>query len=131
MSRDKELFETITSETHRRAEEMCSSLSTNLGLERRGQTTYYQGAVSDMGAGNSRFVKVTVAESGKNKDLTVISETPLNETNKALLVYRLAPGQDLKYLGRHKDSRPGTRQDDDPEKIFFTQFKILQDVRRR
>lgn len=131
MTRDKELFEAVSTDTLKRAEEMCASLSTNLGLERRGQTTYYQGAISDMDAGKARFTKVTVAETGRNRVLTVISDEPLAETKKALLVYRAAPGRDMKYVGRHEASRPGTRQDDDPEEAFFTQYDILQDVRKR
>lgn len=129
--RDKELFETITSDTVRRAEEMCASLSTKLGLERRGQTTYYEGAISDMEASKVRFTKVTVAETGRNRALTVISEQPLPENRKALLVYRMAPGRDMKYLGRHKASRPGNRQEDREKNRFFTQFDIVQDVRKR
>ncbi len=131
MTRDKELFEALTSETVKRAEEMCASLSTNLGLERRGQTTYYQGAISDMTASKSRFIKVTVAESGRARNLTIISEAPLAETRKALLVFRTGPGKDVKYLGMHKDSRPGNRQDDEDKNLFFSQFDILQDVRSK
>lgn len=131
MTRDKELFEALTSDTVKRAEEMCASLSTNLGLERRGQTTYYQGAISDMSVPNAKFVKATVAEAGRARNLTVITDTPLPETRKALLVFRTAPGQDMKYLGMHKDSRAGNRQDDEPESQFFTQFDIIQDVRSK
>jgi hypothetical protein len=131
MSRDKELFEALTSDTVKRAEEMCASLSTTLGLERRGQTTYYQGAISDMSASASRFTKVTVAESGRARNLTVISEKPLSESRKALLVFRTGPGQDMKYLGVHKDSRAGNRQDDEDKNLFFAQFDILQDVRNK
>lgn len=129
MSRDKEIFETITSDTLRRAEEMCSSLSTSLGLERRGQTTYYPGAISDMNQSGSRFIKVTVAESNQNNTLTVVSDEPLPASNNALLVYRLAPAQDMKYMGRYRDSRRGVRREDTDEQ-HFTIFEIVQDVRR-
>lgn len=134
MTRDKDLYESISSDTIKRAEEMCSSLSADLFLERRGQTTYYEGAISDMSdmsGSNSRFTKVTVAESGKTNMLTVISKSPLPESKKALLVYRLAPGQDMKYLGRNAASRPGTRQDDDSQAGYFSSFDIIQDVRKR
>ncbi len=131
MSRDKELFEALTEDTVKRAEEMCASLSTSLGLERRGQTTYYQGAVSDMTADSGRFTKVTVAEAGRERNVTVISDVPLPETRKALLVYRMAPGDDMKYIGIIGSARSGNRQDDEPGNQYFARFDILQDVRKR
>jgi hypothetical protein len=131
MDRDKKLFEALSDETVKRAEEMCASLSTSLGLERRGQTTYYQGAVSDMSVSGGRFVKVTVAESGRERNVTVISDEPLPETRKALLVYRMAPGNDMKYIGIVGAPRPGNRQDDEPGKQYFARFDIMQDVRKR
>ncbi len=131
MPRDKELFEALTEDTVKRAEEMCASLSTSLGLERRGQTTYYQGAVSDMIANTGRFTKVTVAEAGRERNVTVISDDPLPETRKALLVYRMAPGNDMKYIGIIGSPRSGNRQDDEPGKQYFARFDIVQDVRKR
>jgi hypothetical protein len=131
MQRDKELFEALTEDTVKRAEEMCASLSTSLGLERRGQTTYYQGAISDMAANSGRFTKVTVAETGRDRNVTVISDAPLEETRKALLVYRMAPGNDMKYIGIIGSPRNGNRQDDEPGKQYFARFEIVQDVRKR
>lgn len=130
MPRDKELFEALTDDTVKRAEEMCASLSTTLGLERRGQTTYYQGAVSDMTTNSGRFTKVTVAETGRERNVTVISDAPLSETRKALLVYRMAPGNDMKYIGSIGEPRSGNRQDDEPGQQYFARFDIQQDVRK-
>lgn len=129
---DDDIYEFVSSDTIKRAEEMCSSLSSTIGLERRGQTTYYQGAISDMNATGSRFSKVTVADSGKSADqFTLISEKPLPSSSNALLVYRAGPGDDMKYLGKHGDTRPGKRQDDEEANRHITTFTILRDVRKR
>lgn len=129
---DDDIYEFVSSDTIKRAEEMCSSLSSNIGLERRGQTTYYQGAISDMNGTGSRFSKVTVADSGKSADqLTLISEKPLPSTSNALLVFRAGPGDDMKYLGRHADTRPGQRQDDEEANRHIAIYTILRDVRKR
>ncbi|NBB92321.1 MAG: hypothetical protein GVY32_04035 [Gammaproteobacteria bacterium] len=130
--RDDDIYEFVNSDTIKRAEEMCSSLSSTLGLERRGQTTFYQGAISDMGAATSRFSKVTVADSGSGNDqLTLIAEKPLPSSNNALLVYRAGPGDDLKYLGKHGDTRPGQRTDDVGQERHIATYTILRDVRQR
>lgn len=130
--RDDDIYEFFDEETLKRADELVSSLSSNLGLERRGQTTYYQGAVSDMNQSGSRFIKVTVADSGKDSDqLVLVSEQPLAASNKSLLVYRAGPGHDLKYMGLTDESRPGQRQEDEGENRFFTLYTIDQDVRKR
>lgn len=129
---DDEIYEFMTDDTIRRAEEMCSSLSSTIGLERRGQTTYFQGAISDMQGSGGRFSKVTVADSGKSSDqFTLISDEPLPSSRNALLVFRAGPGKDLKYLGRHGDTRPGQRQDDDEAGRHITTYTILRDVRDR
>jgi len=129
---DDDIYEFVSDDTIKRAEEMCSSLSSSIGLERRGQTTYYQGAISDMNAASSRFSKVTVADSGKTSDqLTLISERPLPSSSKALLVFRAGPGDDMKYMGKHADTRPGKRQDDEDESKHIAIYTILRDVRKR
>lgn len=130
--RDDDIYEFVDEETLKRADELVSSLSSTLGLERRGQTTYYQGAVSDMNQPGSRFIKVTVADSGKdNEQLVLVSERPLAASNKALLVFRVGPGHDLKYMGLTDESRPGQRQEDEDKNEFFTVYTINQDVRKR
>lgn len=129
---DDDIYEFVTNDTIKRAEEMCSSLSSTIGLERRGQTTYYQGAISDMNATGSRFSKVVVADSGKSADqFTLVSDKPLPSSGNALLVFRAGPGDDMKYLGRHADTRPGQRQDDEDESKHITTYTILRDVRKR
>jgi len=75
---------------------------------------------------------VTVADPGHSSDqLTLITEQPLPGSNNALLVFRAAPGEDLKYLGKHGDTRPGQRQDDEEAGRHIVSFTILRDVRRR
>lgn len=129
---DDDIYEFVSNDTIKRAEEMCSSLSSSIGLERRGQTTFYQGAVSDMNESNSRFRKVTVADSGKLADqLTLISDQPLPSSSNALLVFRAGPGDDMKYLGKHADTRPGQRQDDEEVGRHIVTYTILRDVRKR
>ena len=129
---DDSIYEFVSDDTIKRAEEMCSSLSSTIGLERRGQTTYYQGAISDMEGSGGRFSKVTVADSGKSSDqFTLISEQPLPSSKNALLVFRAGPGQDLKYLGRHAETRRGQRQEDDEAERHITTYTILRDVRQR
>lgn len=129
---DDDIYEFISSDTIKRAEEMCSSLSSTIGLERRGQTTFYQGAISDMSQMGGRFSKVTVADPGNGRDqMTLISEKPLPSSNNALLVFRAGPGADMKYLGRHADTRPGQRQDDEVQQRHITTYTILRDVRKR
>lgn len=129
---DDDIYEFVTNDTIKRAEEMCSSLSSTIGLERRGQTTYYQGAISDMNAMNGRFSKVTVADSGKSADqLTLISDKPLPSSSNALLVFRAGPGDDMKYLGKHADTRPGQRQDDEETQQHIANYTILRDVSKR
>lgn len=129
---DDDIYEFINDDTIKRAEEMCSSLSSNIGLERRGQTTYYQGAVSDMGGMSGGFTKVTVADSGSSSDqLTLISDSPLPASSNALLVFRAGPGEDMKYLGKHADARPGQRQEDEDETKYIVRYTVLRDVRKR
>ncbi len=130
---DDNVYEFVTDDTIKRAEEMCSSLSSNIGLERRGQTTYYQGAISDMSSMTGRFSKVTVADSGSSTDqLTLISDRPLPSSRNALLVFRAGPGEDMKYLGKHDDTRPGQRQEDEDEDKdkHIVRYTILRDVRK-
>ena len=129
---DDDIYEFMSSDTISRAEEMCASLSSTIGLERRGQTTFYQGAISDMSAASNRFSKVTVADSGNSANqLTLVSEKPLPWSGNALLVYRAGPGDDMKYVGRHADTRPGQRQDDEEAHKHITTYTILRDVRKR
>lgn len=130
--RDDDIYDFFNDEALKRADELVSSLSSNLGLERRGQTTFYQGAISDMSQAANRFVKVTVADSGKHEDrLIIISDKPLAATRQALLVYRAGPGDDLKYLGVLADSRRGQRQEDEKSPRQFAAYTIVRDMRRR
>ena len=129
---DDDIYDFVASDTIKRAEEMCASLSSTIGLERRGQTTFYQGAISDMNGASNRFTKVTVADSGNSANqLTLVSKKPLPSSGNALLVYRAGPGDDTKYVGWHADTRPGQRQDDGEAHKHITTYTILRDVRKR
>lgn len=129
---DDDIYEFMADDTLKRAEEMCASFGSSLGLERRGQNTFYRGALADMSQGQDRFIKVTVADSGSHAEqVTIISNRPLPASNNALLVYRAGPGEDLKYMGKHGESHPGQRQDDKENDRHITTFTILRDVRKR
>lgn len=129
---DDDIYNFMADDTLKRAEEMCASFGSSLGLERRGQTTFYQGALADMSQSQNRFMKVTVADAGSHAEqVTIISGRPLPASNNALLVYRAGPGEDLKYMGKHGESRPGRRQDDKEHDRHIATYTILRDVRKR
>ena len=48
MAKEDDPFDTFSSETMKRAEEMCAGLSLNMSLERRGHSKLYHGAVTDL-----------------------------------------------------------------------------------
>ncbi|QKK03192.1 MAG: hypothetical protein HND55_11350 [Pseudomonadota bacterium] len=131
MRRDKDddIYDFMSSDTLKRAEELCASMSSNLGLERRGQLVHCQGAVSDMAQSGDRFIEVTVADPDQGDTLTLISSKPLPASNNALLVYRPAPGSDRKYLGAHPESWLGKRQEDKDNPHYITRYTILRDIR--
>ncbi|AKS42422.1 hypothetical protein WM2015_2057 [Wenzhouxiangella marina] len=127
MADDTDPFETFSSETLRRAEEMCAGLSLNLSLDRRGQSKIFNGAVSDLDDPAGRHVSVTVAEVGDRPWFTLISDRPLAASRNALLVFRVPPGQDRKFIGRHAASEPGKRGSDDAKRQVV-RFEIIRDV---
>ena len=129
MSQGKDKFDTLSEETMRRAEELCSGLSLSLSLDRRGQAHLYDGAVTDLDQPRGRNISVVVAENGDKPWFTLISDEPLEACRHALLVFRKPPGQDLKYVGRYKTSSPGKRGEQDRDR-FVTTFDILRDARR-
>lgn len=133
MSNDRDPFEVFSEDTLKRAEEMCAGFSDSLSLDRRGQTTFYEGAVSDLSGPVSNAVPVTVADSGKSASLTLISRKALNKCREALLVYRIPPGRDAKLIGNHVETRHGRRAEDYEEgnEVFITTFNIVADAGRR
>lgn len=127
-----DVYQFMNSDTVKRAEELCASMSSTLDLERRGQAIRYEGALSDLSQSGNRFIKVVVADmSGGGDQLTLISDAPLAASTNALLVYRRGPGREFKYLGRHSETHPGQRPDDDDQERHITRYTILRDVRDR
>ncbi len=122
----------MNSDTVKRAEELCASMSSTLDLDRRGQVVRCDGALSDLSQPGNRFIRVKVVDkSGDGDELTLISDTPLPATSNALLVYRRGLERELKYLGRHGETRLGKRQEDESEARYITTYTILRDVRER
>ncbi len=127
--RDNFPFDTLSSETLRKAEEMCAGLSTNLSLDRRGRARQYAGALADLDRLGGADIPVTVAEISDHPWLTLIADRPIPECQRALLVFRMPPSDNMKYLGRHGASQPGQRGADDQQR-HIVQFDILRDARR-
>lgn len=113
MSDEKNPFDTFSSETLRRAEQMCSGLEVGLSLDRRGRSVLFRGAVADLDKRAGNEVAVTVAEVDHDPGFTLISESPFEACKNALLVFRRPPNQDVRYLGSHKASAPGSRGEAD------------------
>ncbi|MFU8830538.1 MAG: hypothetical protein ACNA7J_00155 [Wenzhouxiangella sp.] len=124
---DKDPFETFSSHTLKRAEEMCSGLSSGLSLDRRGQSSFYQGAITDLDDTRRRTIPVTVVETEGRSWFTLIMGEALSSCKNALLVYRTPPSKDMKYVGRHEAAEPGKRGEDDRGR-FVTRFEILRDA---
>lgn len=127
MADDKDPYETFTSETMKRAEEMCAGLSSNLGLDRRGEAEMYDGAVTDLHAHHAEAKRIMVAEHGGGDVVVVVSYRPLPECDRALLVYRRGPTEDAKLIGRLETFREGQREEDrraNP-KEYFARFHIM------
>ncbi|TVQ35211.1 MAG: hypothetical protein EA370_09555 [Wenzhouxiangella sp.] len=129
MSQGKDRFDTLTSETMRRAEEMCSGLSLNLSLDRRGQAKLYNGVVTDLDQPRGRNIPVVVAENGDKPWFTLVAEEPLEACRNALLVFRKPPNEHMKYVGRFKAGSPGQRGEEDRDR-FVTTFDIIRDARK-
>lgn len=130
MAKEDDPFDTFSSETMKRAEEMCAGLSLNMTLERRGHSKLYHGAVTDLDDPKKRNISVTVAEVDNQPYFTLVSDRPLTACRNALLVYRVPPSQDMKYVGKHGDSEPGKRGEEDQSRQVV-RFNILRDVRQR
>jgi hypothetical protein len=124
---DKDPFDTYSSSTLKRAEEMCAGLSSGLALDRRGQSTFYRGAITDLDDSRRRTIPVTVVETDNRPWFTLIVDEALGSCKNALLVYRTPPAKDMKYVGRHKAAEPGKRGEQD-EGRFVTRFEITRDA---
>ncbi len=130
MANKDDPFDTFSSETLKRAEEMCAGLSLNMTLDRRGHSKHYSGAVTDLEDPHKRNISVMVAEVDNQPYFTLISDKPLNACRHALLVFRIPPNQDMKYVGKHGDSEPGKRGEEDQHR-HVVRFDILRDARQR
>jgi len=130
MTGNDDPFDAFSKETLRRAEEMCSKLSLDLSIDRRGRSRLYNGAVSDLDDPKGKHLSLTVAALDNQPWFTLISDHPLQPCRHALLVFRRSPTQDEKFVGRLSESEPGKRGGEDANR-FVTRFDILRDERRR
>jgi len=131
MKHDSDLspVDQISQDTFRLAEKMCAQLSSTLTLDKRDRAVFYSGAFTDLGLPTRREFKVTVADLADQPWLTLIADAVLPVTERGLLVYKVRPDQDRRYLGRLHLCRTGKRQDDHAER-FFAVFDIVRDARR-
>ncbi len=126
MTESKDPFNTFTDETLRRAEEMCSKLSLDFTIDRRGHSTLYTGAMSYLSDPVWEHQTVTVAESDDNPWLTLISDKPLNAERRVLLVFRKSKAEDVKVIGKLSESEPGRRKPEDDAR-YITRFDVIRD----
>lgn len=119
----------LSEATLRKADELCSSLSSGLSIDKRGEAAFYRGAFVDLDSLAHREYQVTVADIGGQPWLTVISDDQIPATGNGLLVFNVAPGDHRRYIGRIQAGRQGWRESDQAHR-FFAIFDILQDARR-
>jgi hypothetical protein len=129
MSRNEDPFENVSEQTVRRAEAMCQEMGLGLTLDRRGQAREYRGFLTDLDDPDQQNIPVAVADVAERSWLTLLADRPLEPCEKALLVFRMPPTEDRKYLGRHGATRPGQRGGDDRDRYVLT-FDIVRDARR-
>lgn len=132
MKRDDEwqARDLLSEQTLRKADEMYQSLSSRLSIDKRGEAAFYNGAFTDLDSLSHRQYPLTVVDIGGQPWFTLISDTELPETGNGLLVFRIPPQEQRRYLGRTSASRPGRRSGDTPGQLF-TLFDILKDARNR
>ncbi|MGY6553826.1 MAG: hypothetical protein ACXIUM_04805 [Wenzhouxiangella sp.] len=119
----------LSADTFRMADEMCANLSTQLSLDKRGQAVFFNGAFTDLRSVGRRQIRVTVADLGGQPWLTLIADREIPATQEGLLVFKVPPSDDRRYVGKVRLSRPGRRVGDDPEQ-YFAVFDIERDARR-
>lgn len=131
MKDDNELspVDHLSDDTFRLAEDMCAKLSSKLSLDKRGHAVFYNGAFTDLLSIGRREIRVTVADLEGQPWLTLIAEEPIPATSDGLLVYRVPPSEDRRYVGRIRLSRKGLRGDEDQGR-YFAVFDIIRDARR-
>jgi len=126
MADSKDPFNTFTEETLRRAEAMCSALSLEFSVDRRGRSTLYSGALSYLNDPVWEHLAVTIAVSDEDPWLHLISRKPLDSGRRVLLVYRKSISDDAKLIGKLGDSEPGRRALEDDDR-FITRFDVIRD----
>lgn len=129
MPHDKDPFDTLTDATLKRAEELCAGLGTSLSIDRRGKARFFRGALTDLDDPLKKDIPVTVAEIEDVPWFTLISDQSLPACNNALLVFRVPPAENMKYIGKHGEFRPGKRGDQDRGR-YVVRFNILRDARK-
>lgn len=119
----------LSQDTFRMADEMCANLSTQLSIDKRGQAVFFNGAFTDLNSVGRQQIRATVAEIGGQPWLTLIADREIPPTQQGLLVFKVPPSDDRRYVGRVRLSRRGLRVGDDPEQ-FFAMFEVDRDARR-
>ncbi|MEE4638426.1 MAG: hypothetical protein V2J42_06775 [Wenzhouxiangella sp.] len=131
--RDKDLpdpAERFSEETLKKAEEMCSGLSLSLSIDKRGEASFYNGAVKALDTVAQREFLVTVCDVNGQPWYTLISSDPLPVSSQGLLVFKVALAEDRRFLGKLMEGRPGLREADAGDR-YFTIFEPLEDARPR
>ena len=121
--------ELLSEDTFRMAEEMCANLSSQLSIEKRGHAAFFNGAFIDLNSVGRRQILVTVAKVDGQPWLTLIADGKIPVTQRGLLVFKLPPDEDRRYVGRVRLCRRGLRAGDNPEQ-YFAMFDIEQDARQ-
>lgn len=119
----------LSPDTFKRAEDLCARLSSQLSLDKRGQARFFNGALMDLGSLSRRETLLTVADFADLPWFTLITDQPLPTTEQGLLVFKIPPNEDRRYLGRIRVTRPGRRRDDGEDRHFAV-FEIVRDARR-
>jgi hypothetical protein len=130
--RDKDRYDVgdrLSEETIRKAEEMCERLSSSLSLDKRGEAVFVNGAVKLLDSVAEREYQVTVCDVSGQPWFTLIAETELPTSDKALLVFKSPLAEHSRYLGTLAASRPGLRAGDHGDR-FFSIYEPHQDARR-
>jgi len=131
--RDKELLnpaEGLSEDTLQRAEEMCRALSSSLSIDKRGEATFYNGALQSLVGVAQREFPVTVCDVSGQPWFTLISSDSIPASDDALLVFKMTLSDDRRFVGKLQAGRPGLREQDAGDR-YFTIFEPRQDLRRR
>ncbi|HMA98689.1 MAG TPA: hypothetical protein VKO38_04445 [Wenzhouxiangella sp.] len=118
----------LSDETFRKAEELCSRLSSSLSIDKRGEAVFFSGAVKLLDTPAEREYLVTVCDVNGQPWFTLIGDEAVPASGKALLVFKSPLIQASRYLGTVGEPRPGLRTEDHGER-FFSIYEPREDVR--